>query len=145
MSRRGRRRACWAGLTVLGTAVVAVLCWHAFIADRQLQLFGTLQWTGEGRPGPVADQWHIELAASPDEAARVSRAALTRPSGNLDVDLILTCGPTRKFRGKVVPDAGNRLMVRLHQVNGDIPEQLCVPAEECVRGLEVRALIRMPD
>lgn len=144
MSRKGGWRWRRVGLTLFGTTVLAALCWYAFAADRKLQLYGTLVWTGEGRQLPVADQWHVELAASPDKATLVRRAALARPSGDLDADLLLTSDPTRKFRGKVVPGAGDRLVIRLHPVNGDIPEPLCVPAEECVRDIEVIALVRVP-
>ncbi len=145
MSQRRGRRWRRASLTLLGTVVLATLCWYAFVADRKLQLTGTLVWTGEDRQAPAAGQWQIELAALPDEEARVREAARARPSGALDVDLVLVSEPTRKFRGKVVPDAGNRLIVRLHPIKGDIPQPLCVPAEECVRGMEVIALVRVPN
>lgn len=145
MSRRAGWRWRGVGLILVGTGVVAALSWYAFVADRKLQLYGTLVWTGEDRQAPAADQWHVELAASPDQATRVRRAALARPSGDLDAKLIITNGPNKTYRGKVVPDAGNRLIVRLHSVNGDIPQPLCVPPEECVRGIEVVVLVSVPN
>ena len=131
--------------------LACVYGWWIFHSDRLVRLSGTLESLG-GNPQPQnTQQWRVELTGSTQEIARIRAAQQSRQSGEFDVDFILTNEPSKRFRGKLVPldaepeDANSdRLVVRVHPINDDIPESMRIPEEVCVQGVEVRARIRVP-
>ena len=142
-SRRGR----WARRGLLVVALLVGLCaWQVARARNSIQFTGTLHSVADGHAAQTRpDQWSIDVAASPEQAARIRRAVQSRPSGDLDVEFMLTSEPITRYRGKVGLGPGERLVVRVHPVDRDIPEAMCLPTNACVRGLEVYIRARAPD
>ena len=134
--------------STLLTCVVAALF---YVPGRYIKAQGVLkpldprQVNAERRP----EDWRVEVSIPKEDARRLRRPGNTR--GELDVDILLASEPTRVFRGKLaIPaeaaandkDENAALQARIHPIDGDIPGELCVPADQLLAGVSARMRIR---
>ena len=93
--------------------------------------------------------WRVEVSIPKKDARRLRRPGNER--GELDVDIVLASVPTQVFLGKLVIPAeaaasdkyGNAaFQARIHPINGDIPGELCVPADQLRPGSSALMRIR---
>jgi hypothetical protein len=96
------------------------------------------------------DEWRVELEIAGSDLGRVRNQMHTEE--NLDVELISSSAPTSLFCGKlrmadlrVEEDNPNLAVaaVRIHPIDGDIPEQQAIPPQLLQPGARFRARISL--
>jgi len=145
------RRHRWLLFTIFSVATVICYVAWLFFYDHggQVRCKGILK-PSVAKPQHLGE-WRVELTMHPDELSRILDAQNARPGKEFEVELIVSSSPVPSFRGRLLsiqnqgePGAGDnrRVVVRLFSINGDIPQNLQIPEEQRVDGVEVFARIR---
>ena len=148
------RGVLWIGTVVVTLVVIfCVALWNGLAREKLVFADGSLRPVSESsRNSRLPDQWRVELEIPDGDLARIR--SHVNSDEDIDVEYVAILSPTSIFRGRLrLEDLQIRednadiavAAVRIHSIDGDIPEPQLIPPNLLLPGAKIKARIRFTN
>ncbi len=147
------RRVLWISTVVVALGVILCVALLNGLARENRVFDGSLRpVTESSRDSRLPDQWRVELEIPDSDLARIR--SHVNSDEDIDVEFVAVLAPTSSFRGKLrLVDLQTKLdnlnisvaSVRIHSIDGDIPERQLIPPKLLLPGAKIQARIHFEN
>ena len=147
------RRVLWISTVVVALGVILCVALLNGLGREKRVFDGSLRpVTESSRDSRLPDQWRVELEIPDSDLARIR--SHVNSDEDIDVEFVAALAPTSSFRGKLrLIDLQTKIdnlnisvaSVRIHSIDGDIPERQLIPPKLLLPGAKIRARIHFEN